>query len=65
MPEEDNRKKKIPTPEHGYGLKIIRQIMSRFGDQQTLIEESATTYRITILLPYDPPKYSAVSSESY
>lgn len=65
MPEKDNRKKKIPTPEHGYGLKIIRQIMSRFGDQQTLIEESATTYRITILLPYDSPEYSAISSESY
>lgn len=51
MPDVDSRKKKIPTPKHGYGLKIIRQIMSRFGVHLISIEESATVYHITILLP--------------
>ena len=43
--------KKTPTPGHGYGLKIIRQIMSRFGDNMLSIEETATSYKITVVIP--------------
>lgn len=50
MPE-NHRDKKTPTPEHGYGLKIIRQIMSRFGDNMLSIEQTKTVYKITVVLP--------------
>ena len=43
--------KKISMPEHGYGLKIIRQIMSRWGDNMISIENSDTMHRITLVLP--------------
>lgn len=43
--------KKTPTPGHGYGLKIIRQIMSRFGDNMLSIEETDTSYKITVVIP--------------
>ena len=47
----DNEQKKIPTQKHGYGVKIIRQIMSRFGEHTLSIEESETTYQVTVILP--------------
>lgn len=47
----DRDKKKIPTPQHGYGIKIIRQIMSRFGVHTLSIEESETSYQMTVILP--------------
>lgn len=43
--------KKIPTPEHGYGLKIIRQIMKRWGDNMISVEEAEDTYKITVVIP--------------
>lgn len=44
--------KKAPIfPEHGYGLKIIRQIMNRFGDNMLSIEQLGSTYRITVVIP--------------
>lgn len=49
----DNKTKKIPTQTHGYGAKIIRQIMSRFGEHTLSIEESDTTYQVTVILPLD------------
>lgn len=42
--------KEATSPEHGYGLKIIRQIMSRFGNN-ILIEQTETAYKITIVIP--------------
>ena len=53
-PASDNETKKTPTQKHGYGLKIIRQIMSRFGEQMLSIEESANVYQITVILPLRP-----------
>lgn len=47
----DSTKKKTPTPEQGYGLKIMRQIMSRFGEHTLSIEESDTIYQVTVILP--------------
>ena len=47
----ENEKKKIPTQTHGYGVKIIRQIMSRFGEHTLSIEESETAYQVTVILP--------------
>lgn len=44
-------RKKIPTPEHGYGLKIIRQIMSHFGDNMISISQSDSIYKITVIIP--------------
>lgn len=41
---------KIPMPEHGYGLKIIRQIMKRRGEM-FFIEEHAGRYKISIVIP--------------
>ncbi|MGN0166813.1 MAG: sensor histidine kinase [Acetatifactor sp.] len=46
-----DKDKKTPTPKHGYGLKIIRQIMSRWGDNMISVEESETVYRITVIIP--------------
>lgn len=43
--------KKNPSPEHGYGLKIIRQIMSRWGNNMLFIEQSETAYKITAVIP--------------
>lgn len=43
--------KKEPTRLHGYGLKIIHQIMRQFGDNMISIEQSDNTYKITIILP--------------
>ena len=45
------RNKKTPTPEHGYGLKIIRQIMNRWGDNMISMEETETMYKITVVIP--------------
>ncbi len=42
---------KTPTPEHGYGLKIIRQIMKRFGDNMLSIEQTGDICRITAVIP--------------
>ncbi len=36
---------------HGYGMKIIRQIMSRWGEEMISVEESGSRYAITIVLP--------------
>lgn len=47
----DNKTEKIPTQTHGYGIKIIRQIMSRFGEHTLSIEETETTYQVTVILP--------------
>lgn len=46
-----NRKKKEPMPKHGYGLKIIRKIMNRWGDSMFSIEQSKTVYKITFVIP--------------
>lgn len=43
--------KKTPTPGHGYGLKIIRQIMSRFGKNMLSIEQTKTEYKVTVIIP--------------
>lgn len=43
--------KKIPTPEHGYGLKIIRKIMSRFGDNMLSVKHTENAYIITVVIP--------------
>ncbi|MDD6572434.1 MAG: GHKL domain-containing protein [Thermoflexaceae bacterium] len=51
MPDADERNIKTPSPEHGYGLKIIRQIMNRWGDNMMSIEEAENVYQITIVLP--------------
>ncbi len=48
-PDFDNYKEK-PSPEHGYGLKIIRQIISRF-DNNMLIEQTKTEYKIAVVIP--------------
>ena len=44
------RHKKSPIPGHGYGLKIIHQIMKRWGDMVS-IEETGTTYKISVVIP--------------
>lgn len=51
VPDTEKRDKKTPTPEHGYGMKIIQQIMSRWGDNMFSIEEADNKYKITIVLP--------------
>lgn len=51
VPDTEKRDKKTPTPQHGYGLKIIQQIMSRWGDNMLSIEEGDHVYKITIVLP--------------
>lgn len=43
--------KKSPRKNRGYGLKIIRQIMQRFGDHMLFIEESKEEYKLTFILP--------------
>ena len=48
---EHVHKNETPAPGHGYGLKIIRQIMSRFGDNMLSIEQTKTTYKITVVIP--------------
>lgn len=50
-PYKMSRKKKEPMPEHGYGLKIIRQIMNRWGDNMLFIDQSKTVYKITFVIP--------------
>ncbi len=50
MPDSSGNKK-TPTPGHGYGLKIIRQIMSRWGDNMLSLNQSGTTYTVTFVLP--------------
>lgn len=50
---ERKSNKKIPTPGHGYGLKIIHQIMNRFGDNMISIKQTGTTYRITVVIPLE------------
>lgn len=45
--------KKIPTSGHGYGLKIIHQIMSRFGDNMISIKQTETTYQIAVVIPLE------------
>lgn len=47
----NDKNKKIPTPEHGYGLKIIRQVMNRWGDNMISIEQSGAMYKITVIIP--------------
>ena len=42
--------KKSPIPGHGYGLKIIHQIMKRWGDMVS-IEETGTSYKISVVIP--------------
>lgn len=42
--------KKIPMPEHGYGLKIIRQIMKNWGEMVS-IESNGTTFKLSIAIP--------------
>lgn len=43
--------KKSPMQVHGYGLKIIRQIMDRWGENMVSIQQSRYTYRIMIIIP--------------
>ena len=50
MPKQIEQKK-APTPEHGYGLKIIRQIMKHFGDNMVSVEQNGSIYRITVVIP--------------
>lgn len=49
--EDGKKAKKTPVPLHGYGLKIIHQIMSRWGDNMVSTEQTNTTYKITIIIP--------------
>lgn len=49
--EKINDNKKIPAQMHGYGLKIIHQIMNRWGDNMISVEQTDTTYKITIIIP--------------
>ena len=53
IPDAANANKKAPTPEHGYGLKIIRQIMKRWGDNMISIEESKDEYKIMVVIPLE------------
>lgn len=41
---------KKPIPAHGYGLKIIRQIMKKYGDM-VCVEETKGCFRISVVLP--------------
>lgn len=45
--------KKASSAKHGYGLKIIRQIMSRWGENMISIETSEHSWQITIVLPQE------------
>lgn len=38
-------------PSHGYGIKIIRQIMSQFGENMLSIESGEKSYKITVIIP--------------
>ena len=51
VPDKASDNIKTPTPEHGYGLKIIRQIMKRFGDNMLSIEQTGDIYRVTAVIP--------------
>lgn len=51
VPDKTSDNIKTPTPEHGYGLKIIRQIMKRFGDNMLSIEQTGDIYRVTAVIP--------------
>ena len=51
VPDKTSDNIKTPTPEHRYGLKIIRQIMKRFGDNMLSIEQTGNIYRITAVIP--------------
>lgn len=55
IPDTNDSNKKTPTPEHGYGLKIIRQIMSRWGDNMTSVEQSGNAYKIAFVIPISSP----------
>lgn len=48
---QSSSNKKTPLPEHGYGLKIIRQIMKQFGDNMMSVEQSENIYKITVVIP--------------
>ncbi len=48
--KETDKKKERPTPKHGYGLKIIRKVMKRWGDM-VYIEQSETKYQMTVVIP--------------
>ena len=50
MPDA-GRNKKTPMPGHGYGLKIIRQIMNRWGDNMLSIEQTDSSYKLTVVIP--------------
>lgn len=43
-------KKEKPIPEHGYGLKIVRQIMKKCGNMVS-IEQTETVFKISLILP--------------
>ena len=51
---EAAQNEKNPTPQRGYGLKIIRQVMSRFGDNMLSIEKTPAAFRITTVIPLSP-----------
>ncbi|MGN0148860.1 MAG: sensor histidine kinase [Clostridia bacterium] len=48
-PAYKNEHKKISAPEHGYGLKIINQIMKKYGDMIS-VEKGADTFKISIAI---------------
>ncbi len=48
-PAYKNERKKISVPEHGYGLKIINQIMKKYGDMIS-VEKGADTFKISIAI---------------
>lgn len=52
VPDKTSDHKKTLTPEHGYGLKIIRQIMKRFGNNMLSMEQTGSLYRITVVIPF-------------
>lgn len=45
------QQKKNPRKNRGYGLKIISQIMQRFGENMFSVDQTETSYRITIVIP--------------
>lgn len=48
-PIQEKEYKKISTPEHGYGLKIIRHIMRKYGDMVS-VERGTNTFKISVAI---------------
>lgn len=51
MSENPRNKKKEPSKDHGYGLKIIHKIMERWDSNMISVEQAGNIYKMTVVIP--------------